>query len=292
MAKKILAVCTVLILYSISWAGDKRPVTWVESDFPPVWIYSGPYKGMGGADLIQDLLFEKLSGYQHRRLRANVTRTEIMVRNKDNVCTCAMFKTPDREKIMVFNRVPSSFILANGIITKKSRQGRFGDKDYISLAGILKNSRLRCGITKDRKFGGKIDEILDQNKENPNILKRAAGDLTAGLLRMLKADNVDYILGFDWELQYLSRDLFSPQEADTLIYIPIKETTPYLMSYIACSKTEWGKRFVKKLDKILEEALPSETYLNFWGQWMSNKALYRKLYHDVFLKQLNAEGTE
>ncbi len=74
------------------------------------------------------------------------------------------------------------------------------------------------------------------------------------------------ILGYDWELQYLVKQNFSSEEADKLIFFPIKEAEPYLISYIACSKNEWGERVVNEIDRILEVEISKDYYRNIWEQ--------------------------
>ncbi len=234
-----LIILCVFFLPLQSFSQEKDTVIWVENDFPPVWIYDGSYKGTGGADLIQKLLMEKLGNYNHRKVKANVTRTNNLLEKEKTMCSCATFKTPDREKIMLFNKIPSSFIFANGIITKRSKQHFFGNSKKISLANSVKNQKLILGITQDRKYSKNIDQILEKHKGNSNIYTRASQDLTKGLVSMLLNDRVDYILGYDWELQYLLKQFFLSEEADKLIFLPIQETEPYLISYIACSKNDW-----------------------------------------------------
>jgi len=169
---------------------------------------------------------------------------------------------------------------------RKIKSHLFGNSQKISLANTLDNKKLKLGITQDRKFGGQIDEVLEKYKDNKNIHKRPARDLTKGLITMLLADRVDYILGYDWELQYLVKQFWSSKEADELIFLPIQETTPYLMSYIACAKTQWGKKVVDRIDDILRQEVPRAEYRQIWEQWMSNKKLYRQLYKEVFLKEI------
>ncbi|MCP4112846.1 MAG: hypothetical protein GY749_46200, partial [Desulfobacteraceae bacterium] len=161
----------------------------------------------------------------------------------------------------------------------------FGSSPKISLADTLKNQKLILGITKDRKFGGRIDQILENHKGG-NIYGRTGSDLTKGLVSMLLGDRVNYILGYDWELQYLVKQFWSSEKADELIFLPIQETKPYLSSYTACSKTDWGRKVIDKIDKILTEEIPKKQYRGIWEQWMSNKELYRKLYNEVYLKQI------
>ncbi len=282
---RIIRILLIFLLFPFQlFAQEKNTIIWIQNDFPPVWISEGPSKGTGGGDLIQKLLMEKLKGYNHFIRRANVSRLKIMMKNGEKVCACAKFKTPDREKIMYFNQIPSSFILSNGIITLKEKRLLFGNDFKMSLANTLKNKNLRLGITQDRKYGGQIDQILKLNKGTANIYERVGLDNTEGLLNMLLTSRLDYILGYDWELQYMLKQSMSPQKADSLIFLPIQEIKPYLISYIACSKTEWGRSVLGKIDEILREETPKEHYIEIWEQWMSNKKLYRKLYKEFFLK--------
>ncbi len=276
----------MLFLPFCSFGQDKQIIVWVENDFPPVWILQGPQKGNGGADLIQKLLIVKLTDYNHKKIKANVSRTEELVRKKENVCSCATFKTPDREEYGYFNTIPSSFILANGIITKKKNRHLFENIQKVSLAHTLKNNNLKLGITQDRKFGDKIDQLIDKHKNSSNIYERTSSDLTKGLIEMLFLDRVDYILGYDWELQYLAKEFWSEKQANELIFISVEETKPYLISYIFCSKSILGKTVVNKIDKILEEEIPKALYRGIWGRWMSNQELYRKMYYEFYLKKI------
>ncbi len=283
---KILVMVFIFALSLQGFAQEKDSITWIESDFPPVWIFEGPDKGKGGADLIQELLMGKLDQYEHIKITTNNTRFHKMAQGGDKVCSCATFKTEDREKFMYFNKIPSSFIFANGIITKRSKSQFFGNAQSISLDGILQNQELILGLGSDRKYGSRIDSVLKKYENNKNIYRRASSDLTKGLVTMLLSDRVDYLIGFDWELQYLVRKNWSAEKADQLIFLPIQETTPYLISYIACAKTPWGQEVVRQIDDVLEKVVEKEEYRNIWGQWMSNKELYNKLYDDVFLKEI------
>jgi uncharacterized protein (TIGR02285 family) len=290
MKKNVIVTIIFLLVFPFRlFSQGKDTITWIENDFPPVWILNGIYKGTGGAELIQNLLQKKLTQYNHKKIRTNVTRYRYMIKNGEKVCDCATFKTADRAKYMYFSVIPASFIMANGIITKKIKLHKFGDSSEISLNETLKNQKLILGITKDRKFGDLIDTVLEKYKDNRNIYSRVAGDLTKGLVEMLIHDRVDYILGYDWELQYLTKQFWSKKKANSLTFLPLKETKHYLMSYIVCSKTDWGKKVISNINKILIEEVPKDGYRKIWEQWMSNKKLYRKLYKEIYLKQVSKQ---
>ncbi len=282
---KNIVILLVLILFPVFlYAGEVSTITWIQNDFPPVWILDGPYKGQGGADLIQALVMENLSDYHHKTLTVNNSRFQLMAKQGKNICSCATFKTQDREKTMYFNRIPSSFIFSNGIITKKSKRHLFGNARPVSLDLILTSTSLSLGLENDRKFSFRIDGILASHRENPRIHRRAAMNGTMGLIDMMMLDRVDFLIGFDWELQYLIRNERSPEQAAQLTFLPIRETPPYLISYIACAKTDWGLKVIQHIDRILEGEIHTPGYRHIWEQWMSDKVLYEKLYHAFFLR--------
>ncbi len=265
-------------------AQEKDTITWVEDDFPPVFILKGQYKGSGGGDLIHDLMIKKLTSYNHNKKKSNTSRLELMMKQGKNVCSSGLFKTKAREILMYFNKVPSSFILSNGIIYKKKNTNLITKQGAVSIAKIIKNTDFKLGIIKDRKYGDRIDRIIEDNKANENVYERATLEQNKGLIGMLLLDRVDYILGFDWELQYLVKEFWSPKEADSLMFSPVQEALPYAITYIACSKTEWGEKVINEIDAVLLEETKKPEYRNIWKQWISNKKLYDELYDKYFLK--------
>jgi uncharacterized protein (TIGR02285 family) len=286
---KCISIILILVLLPVFlFAQDRETITWIQNDFPPIWILDGPHKGQGGADLIQSLVIENLPEYDHKTLVTNNSRFKLMVKKKENVCSCATFKTEDREKIMVFNRIPSSFIFSNGIITKKSNRHLFGSALPVSLDRILGDTQLVLGIESDRKFSLKIDDILAVHQKSPRIHRRTAMKGTTGLIDMMLLGRVDFIIGFDWELQYLVRNERSPEQVGQLIFLPIEETLPFLISYIACAKTDWGLGVIQRIDRILRKEIHTPEYRHIWEQWMSDKALYEKLYHRYFLRYVRS----
>jgi len=270
------------LLTFLSEVYAKESIIWIEHDFPPVSILEGPLKGSGGADLIQQLLVENLAEYDHKKSRVNISRYQVMMKAYKNVCDCVTFKTDEREKYMHFSSIPASFIRSNGIIIRSANIEQFRSA---SLTDIINNRSLILGIAQNRTFSKEIDQILDSNKDKNHIINRASSDITKGLISMLLMNRIDYFLGYDWELKYLLKRYWSPEIAKELIFIPIKETNAYSVSYVSCSKTDFGKEVIEKINKILKKEISKDEYRELWGQWMLDNKLYNKLYNEIYLKQ-------
>jgi len=57
------------------------------------------------------------------------------------------------------------------------------------------------------------------------------------------------------------------------------------LTYVACSKTEWGKKTIDTINSVLLEQRPTEQYRAAYERWLDPSSLenYRQLYKDVFL---------
>ncbi len=259
----------------------KETITWLTTDFPPAWITQGRNQGQGGEDLLLDFLAEQLTNYRHERVVATMSRGVYILKNKDHVCATGTIRTPDREKSMHFTAIPSTFMTANGIIFKRNRHAQFNNQP-LRLVDIIKNHELVFGIVHGRKYGGQLDEIVEKNKGKNWIYERAGADTSKGLLGMLLQDRLDYILGYDWELQYVVRQ-FWPKQIDKLAYLPVEESPSHIAAYTVCSKTVWGQEMIQRIETIILNNRHTNRYQRFWLRWISNQKLYQQLYQEYFL---------
>lgn len=259
---------------------SKELITWIMQDFPPVWISKGSDKGLGAGDERMDFLIEQLTEYTHERIFATLSRSDSLFKQNKNVCAIAKLKSTEREEFMHFSSFPESVMMGNGFIYIKGQQSQFQFTEKPFLSDLLKNKKLRLGIVKSRKYGHEIDAILRIKQNQTNIYRRASGD-TKGLLAMLLAGRIDYILGYDWELQYISK-MFYPELQKQLFYLPLQETS-IIKPYIVCAKTEWGNQVIQKIDKILLNWTNKLHYQNIGIQWLSNPDVQRKLFKEYYL---------
>ena len=73
----VLKVLMAGVLIAVMLAGQaaaKTHLTWLQTDFPPWFILSGPAQGMGCADVITRKLEEHLQGYTFESRVANMPR--------------------------------------------------------------------------------------------------------------------------------------------------------------------------------------------------------------------------
>ncbi|NDV21702.1 TIGR02285 family protein [Desulfovibrio sp. JC022] len=233
-------------------AHAENVINWYHADFPPSSIMSGNLKGTGHENLLEKKLQKALPEYKHFDHTANYGR--ILKQLKiTNGCCVTMMKTPDREKYIEFSE-PIMLYLSNGVITLKSQLSYF--KPYIDAHGFISinrlfhNSTMRMGISKGRRYGGKVDSIIDSNTYSKKLVIHYKEDLLESLLKNIQAKrSIDYAIGYPHELQWL---ISQNAVEGKFIFIPIREMPEYNLSYMGCSKNKWGKRIISKVNKIIK----------------------------------------
>jgi uncharacterized protein (TIGR02285 family) len=273
----------LLLLLHLPHAHAGEAVTWAVADYDPYIILSGPDKGKGISDEIIRLLIKNIDGYDHRILvTENVLRALNELRSGRNVCTTPFLKTPERDAYLYYSSVPATISPAPGIVVKKKTLHKMGKGKKLSLEKLLENKKLILGITEGRSYTKGIDELLRRFKGQKNIESRVGGDVYKGLMLMLKADRVDYIIGTPLETYHLAREHGMSKD---ITFVPVKEGSEYFMGYVACAKTQTGMEVIQNVNSVLIRHRPSAEYRSFFERWMPKEMLrdYRKAYDSLFL---------
>lgn len=242
-------VATVIFLTQGVLAND-NVINWYHADFPPGFIEYGPMKGDGYENYLEKLLREHLNDYSHKYQTANYSRILEQIRTK-NTCCVALIRKPERESFVEFS-LPTMIALSNGLFVLTERIDEFkpfiDDTGYISIYRLFNETNFTMGVSKGRRYNGGIDEILRQNSNSCKIEIRAGNDVLQGLLRMMESRRVDYVVGYPHEIRWLK---YTGLLEGDFTFIPIKEMPKYVISQIGCSKNEWGKEVIRKINKML-----------------------------------------
>lgn len=263
-----------------SFAQDS--IQWVDVVLPPIHhINEGIWKGEGISDNIIKLMIEKLDDFEHTQKIQPLKRVLMTLKLETNACNPSFKKNPDRESYMYYS-IPSVFIPGHGITVRKKDLHLFGDPP-VSLGKLLKTKKLRLGIAGGRSYGKGIDLILEKFKNEKHINRRAAQDSYGKQVEMMVAGRIDYVLGYSTEFGYIKMKMGN---TDQIKFLTIKEADPYSITYVACSRTEQGKKIINRVNEVLLKERPTERYRSFVERWLDKSIIpeYRKAYNDLFLK--------
>jgi len=262
----------------------KEILAWMEAVAPPFFIHEGPYKGQGYEDLITDILKESLPQYDHKHMQANISRHYQQWKQGENACSVGMFKTPERLEFTYFS-IPSVFTLPTVLIIHKDRFEAFGGKKTVSLAELLKEGKLMIGRSSNRSYGIEFDTALNTYGNSKNIFKYEGPELSLNLFKMLQAGRIDALPGLPEEAMYLAETMGIRDQIVTLAVEENQANKESWLSYVACSKTEWGKKVIEEINQALIELRPTEKYRAAYERWLDPSTIegYRKLYQEEFV---------
>ena len=282
-----------LLAASRAAAAEPDTIHWLQADAPPFFILNGPLKGQGYQDVISAILWAHLPQYRHRPMTANVARHNAEFRKGHNVCTVGYYKTPERERFLYFS-IPSIFSLPTVLVLRKGRFPQLERQGQVRLADLLAADRLRIGLAKDRSYGRYVDEVIADYGNSRNTMVVTTQSLSRNLFRMLAADRVDALLALPEEAVYMARQMGLEGRFVTLVLEENQKDFETWFSYVACSKTPWGKRVIEDVNEVLERQRPTEAYRAAYERWIDPGLVgpYRRLYETYFLgRRQAAEGS-
>ena len=106
----------------------------------------------------------------------------------------------------------------------------------------------------------------------------------------MKEERIDYMIGYPWEIAYLSTQM---SLGDELAFIDIKELKgqQWILSYVGCTKNEWGQQVIERLNAVLPIIRASDEYLFHVLKWLPDgiKPETKKAYEKSFLRSQNKQ---
>lgn len=252
----------VLFFAFSSSLGAKEVITWATPDFAPVFM---PDQS-GYIDRYQREVQKQMPEYEHRSVKANFARALEMMRTGEKVCSLAMLKTPEREKILTYTS-PYLLLHSNHLIleaTDVPQNKQFISNGEIDLENFLKSGR-KIGLSFGRSYGAKTDQVLASFKDSKQLDIRRGNDVFEGLFGMLDRGRLDAILGFRAELIWFSR---KHKHEERLVSFPLKGEDKFFLGHAACGKSDWGVTTAKKIDAILDKMKLDKRYFSIYLEFI------------------------
>lgn len=275
-------LCSLGLLMCSSLVCAKDSIKWLEMDAPPYHIQTGELKNQGIVDQVTQLLQQNMPNYLHSERVMNLPRVKEVMRIGQEVCHASLYKTPQREAVAYFSKVPSTMFPPVGLTIKEESFELFDENPMVSFSEVLIRQDLMGGISKGRSYGKSLDKILKQYERTARLERRSGDDIYQGLFNMLLYGRVDYILGSPLESGFAQRNLAAKNK---VFNIMLKERNSYDFGFVACSKTPWGKRIIEEINAVLIKIRPTPQYKSYFTKWLDDlsKGSFEKAYDKQFL---------
>ena len=263
---------TLFVFCTPLFAEDE--IIWRVSDWPPAYILDGPYKEQGMGDAVISFLKDRMPEYAHSTKKMNSKRLRTEVKAGKNICSVSILP---RDYWAVSEA--DMIVLPQRIYIRRDKIGELDQEKSISLNEILNDKRLKAGVSYGRypkKLNASIGNQLNKKKviNLPNY---------ASLIKMLFSGRVDYVIEYPSIMAFFEKNLSS---SGMVTGLNIKETEniPYVLVRVGCPKTDWGRKVIDKVNKILLRDRKKEEYLEPLLRWYGeeDQKKLKELYNQLF----------
>lgn len=289
MKHMTITICALSLIYAADAqsspvqieAAPSNVITWQTFDAPPLTIQEGPDINTGVIDGIRDLVQEKLSSYIHVNKPLPYKRFLAYAKNSRNICTPYLYKNSKREQYMAYSKPTVVFPKVHAIMRRETYE-HLGRPTSISLDQLFGVFGLRLSTNKVRSYGDAIDAVLTKH-ENNNLIHRHPGSTTR-IFQMVARERSDFVLDIPSRINYWTKSLDLKQK--DFMTVPISESAPTMISYIACPNTPWGRGVIADINRVLQEHVSSKQYLTFLQRWSTrfHQLIIENLYETNLLK--------
>ncbi len=277
----VFVACMSAIISGPAQADDERLITWQTFDAPPLIIQTGPDTNTGVIDGIRELIQKEMPSHRHENKLLPYKRFLAYAKAGKRICTPYLYKNSEREKYMVYSDPAVVFPKPQAIV-RTSTYEQLGRPTHVSLHHLLGDMKMKMSTNKVRSYGDHIDGVIAQYEKNYQINRHPGS--TTRIFQMVARERSDFVLDLPSRISYWTKTLgLNQKDFRTL---PISESAPTMVSYIACPNSPWGRGVIEKVNRILEQNIPKESYLGFLQRWSNgfHKVMIEDLYHRHLLK--------
>lgn len=256
-----LAVCLSLP----EKAHAKDSITWYVSDWAPFYITRGKQKRKGINDKLIRYIHRQLPGYEMETKNMNATVMKKALENGDNICQLDLFVTPEREKLAYFTKTPAIIDAPLRLFIRAKDEKRLNLPPVIDINELLNNEKLKGTFVKNRSYNTLIDDAI-KNTGNKNV---KVNESTKRVIKDFFRGKTDYVVEYSAVISYMK----SINKYRGEIYsLTIKDTQPYVMGYVGCSKTLWGKTTIDAIDEVLKKHRHDDAYKKILEEWHDDRS--------------------
>jgi uncharacterized protein (TIGR02285 family) len=256
---------SLLLLLLATRSEPAAEIIWLQLDWPPHQIVSGPFAGEGTYDLIAKQLIAGLPQFRHRIRLTNLQRMEqAFVQGESGVCTMVGTLYSDaRAKNRLFSLavIAGSKLVVGYINNQLTSHPVLAEQD-IDIIKLAAEGALTGAYQPDRYYPQPAQIAITM--QNTNLI---AHNFTSEVnaVALLESGRVDYVLEYPERINYFNQLLSEPVQLE---YRTIQGSTQQADSYIACSKDSIGQAAVSAINELLPQLWRDAAYHKAMRRWL------------------------
>jgi uncharacterized protein (TIGR02285 family) len=246
--RKILGAASIGLF---STAARADHITWLHPEFPPSYIASGEFAGLGYIDRQLAVLQTKLPGFTHSTVTAPLARIWHELPHADGYCFLGASITEERLELAQFSeRGIDTPIIQLAMRTEEAERLR----PYLDAAGEVELDKLKAATdlrgayTDTATYGQAIDDFIHA-ADRAVDLERVV-EMRHPFVLLQKA-RTDFIFVWPEQLTYFKRSTHSDFPTVSYKIAGSPDAQPY---YVACSKGPVGQRAIARINAVLRDS--------------------------------------
>lgn len=264
---------------------DSNAVTWLKFDMPPSWIVSGIHKNKGVIDSNRAVMQRGLSDYTHQEITVSFARfTDLMGSSKRIYCNAAWLDFPGERERLHFSKWVFYTAPNHALMLKTTYDKYFQGENAISIERAIIDKGLRVGFFKDRPYGGTVNKLINDNKDNPLVRMLTSSNQFSGM-NMIQSDRLDIMLDYPTMATYINaeKSSVSPSEEELMVK-PVEENIDYYPYYAVCNKAKGSDIIITKINGIIDNHFRDLAFRRGTLRWYPEK-IYDEWFNINFFKK-------
>jgi uncharacterized protein (TIGR02285 family) len=265
----MLLRCFLLLLAGS--AGATPQITWLQTDWPPHQIVSGPFQGQGTFDLLRQQLVAAMPQFSHNTRLVSLARLEqIFQQQMPRVCSVGSLYSEERGQSRLYS-TPMAVgpAISIGFVQQRLLQHAAISNGAVDINLLALDSNLRGAFQPSRYYAPVIEQALQHPASNFSS-HAFTSELNAAAL--LANGRVDYVLEYPERMRYYNQLLSQPVK---LQHLMIRGATDASVSYVTCTQSSDGEQIMAAVDGALQQLWLQPEYQLAMRRWLDDAAWQR-----------------
>lgn len=261
-------------------------ITWLQTDWPPHQIVSGPFQGQGTFDLLQQQLMAVLPEFKHQSRLVSLARVEqLFLQQQSGVCVVGTLYSAQRAATRLFS-TPMAVGPALAVVHLAAHPGLAQTEvGALEITQLAQRAHLLGAYQPNRYYPPVVMQAIQQPPSNLTS-QTFTSELNAA--QLLQSGRVDYVIEYPERMQYYNSLLVQPV---ALQHSAIVGADIASVSYVTCTAGKTGEQAIAAINKALRQLWGSADYQAAMRRWLDDVAWQRLIpQHEQILRDYQTDA--
>ena len=257
----VIRICFLFFVatYSLATEVYNRHITWLMVDWPPYMHKQDHQTWAGYGTTFLNHIRRELDDYQHTFMETRYSTMLDLFKQERPVCSLGLFPTDDRLKYAYFS-LPDQVFPPMMIWMRDETFQQWQQPKHFSLKKLLDSGKGVLGLKSGVAYSKEARELFEKHEPSQHIIRLDQSEMTTPLAEMLYRGRIDFMLEYSDMMSWISSKP-GREHLKQLAGVRVFEfSNQVLFTRIACTRNEWGKDIVIRLNEILPRLYQEQSY--------------------------------